>query len=152
CVVDSCVLGADLLNEAKALAAKSTGIPADRMLISATHAHSCPSVLGALGTDPDPHYPALLKRKLVEAIEQANKNLAPAKVAWGIANAADYTGARRWVFRPDRMRKDPYGASMRATMHPGYLSVDAVGPSGPIDPDLTVLSVQSADGKPLALL
>ena len=153
CVVDSCMMGADLLNEAKALAAKSTGIRADRMLISATHAHSCPAAMGALGSDVDPHYPPLLKRKLVEVIELANKNLAPAKAAWGIAKAGDYMGVRRWIRRPDRMLRDPYGEiSMRANMHPGYLSPDAIGPSGPPDPDLTVLSIQTADGKPLALL
>src|SRR6185437_14370563 len=47
----------------------------------------------------------------------------------------------------------PYGElSLRANMHPGYMSTDAIGPSGPIDPDLTVLSVQTAKGEPLALL
>jgi len=55
-VADSCMMGRPLLDEAKALAAQRTGIPANRMLISATHAHSVPSSMGCLGTDPDPAY------------------------------------------------------------------------------------------------
>lgn len=34
-------------------------------------------------------------------------------------------------------------------MHPGYLSKDVVGPSGPVDPQLSVISIQTKDGKPL---
>src|SRR4051812_14688878 len=34
CVIDSCLMPRELLDEAKALASKSTGIPTDRMLIS----------------------------------------------------------------------------------------------------------------------
>src|SRR5688500_4757392 len=153
CVVDSCLMPRDLLDEAKKLASASTGIPTDRMLVSATHTHSAPSVMGVLGTDVDPHYPPVLKAGVVKAIEQANANLEPAKVAWGVSNAADYTATRRWIRRPDRVIRDPFGElTVRANMHPGHLSADAIGPSGPEDPDLTVLSVQRADGTPLALL
>src|SRR5262245_8136223 len=37
-------------------------------------------------------------------------------------------------------------------MHPGYQHPDFVGPSGPVDDSLTLLSVQTADGKPLCVL
>src|SRR5687768_10362027 len=43
-VVDSCMVPRRLLDEAKEYAAKATGIPTDRMLISATHTHTAPSV------------------------------------------------------------------------------------------------------------
>ncbi|MGD8239785.1 MAG: hypothetical protein PVH68_14595, partial [Armatimonadota bacterium] len=59
----------------------------------------------------------------------------------------------RWIFRPDRMRTDPFGdRTVRAHMHPGYQNPDCIGPSGPPDPALAMLSVQSADGRPMALL
>src|SRR5262249_285475 len=45
-VVDSCMVPRQLLDEAKELASKATGIPTSRMLISATHTHSAPSVHG----------------------------------------------------------------------------------------------------------
>jgi hypothetical protein len=37
-------------------------------------------------------------------------------------------------------------------MHPGYQNPDAIAPSGPVDPALTVLSVQSRSGRPIAVL
>src|SRR5262249_35684981 len=42
--------------------------------------------------------------------------------------------------------------TVRATMHPGYQHPDFVGPSGPVDDALTLLSVQTTDGKPLCVL
>jgi putative membrane-bound dehydrogenase-like protein len=153
CVVDSCLMPRDLLDAAKADASKATGIPAANMLVSATHCHSAPSVMGVLGTDVDPSYPPVLRAGIAKAIAEAHKNLLPARVAWGIADANEYTGVRRWIRRPDRIMKDPFGdATVRANMHPGYMSVDAIGPSGPEDPDLTVLSVKAPDGRPMALL
>jgi len=152
-VVDTCAMPRSLLDEAKTLAARSTGIPAENMLISATHTHSAPAVIGGLGTDPDPNYPPFLKVRLVEAIEKAAKNLEPARVGAAVGNAAPYTAVRRWIRRPDRVRDDPFGnPTVRANMHPGYQSPDATGPSGPTDPDLSVISFQSRDGRPIALL
>jgi len=152
-VVDTCAMPRSLLDEVKSLASKATGIHAENMLISATHTHSAPAVIGGLGTDPDPHYPPLLKTRLVKAIEQAAKNVEPARVGAAVGNAAAYTAVRRWIRRPDRVKDDPFGnPTVRANMHPGYQSPDATGPAGPTDPDLSVISFQSKDGRPIALL
>ncbi len=152
-VVDTCAMPRSLLDEVKSLAAKSTGIATENVLISATHTHSAPAVIGGLGTDPDPNYPPFLKARLVEAIEKAAKNLESARVGAAAGNAAPYTAVRRWIRRPDRVRDDPFGnPTVRANMHPGYQSLDATGPAGPTDPDLSVISFQSRDGRPIALL
>ena len=55
-VVDSCMMPRPLLDEAKQLAAKQTGLQPDRILISATHTHTAPSSMGALGTDAQEDY------------------------------------------------------------------------------------------------
>ncbi|MCJ7491996.1 MAG: LamG domain-containing protein, partial [Dehalococcoidia bacterium] len=53
----------------------------------------------------------------------------------------------------DRMQTDPFGEStVRAQMHPGYQNPSCIGPSGPADPELSILSVQSVDERPIALL
>lgn len=153
CVVDNCLFPRYHIDPAKADASQRTGIPAANMLVSATHTHTAPSVMGALGTEEDPNYPPVMRDGISRAIELAHKNLEPAKVAWGVADANEYVGVRRWIRRSDRKLKSPFGdQDVLANMHPGYLSVDAIGPSGPEDPDLTVLSVQAADGRPIALL
>ncbi len=123
------------------------------MLVSATHTHSAPSVMGALGTSADGPYPKLLSAGIVEAIEQAAKNLAPAKIGWAVVDAPRQTNCRRWIKRPDRIGDDPFGSpTVRAMMHPGYQNPDYIGPAGPKDPGLAVLAVQSSSGRPLALL
>ncbi len=83
-VVDSCMMSRQFLDDAKQLAAQSSGIPADRMLISATHAHSVPASMGCLGTNADETYVPFLRVKISEAIERAAANLEPARVGWAV--------------------------------------------------------------------
>src|SRR4051812_20241064 len=82
-VVDSCMLPRDLIDQAKLTASKATGIPVERMLVSATHTHSAPSAMGCLGSRVDTNYVRFLPGRIAEAIQQAVENLAPARVGWG---------------------------------------------------------------------
>jgi hypothetical protein len=51
------------------------------------------------------------------------------------------------------MLDDPFGQrTVRANMHPGYQTPDVIGPSGPVDSEMIVLSVQSLAGRPIAVL
>jgi hypothetical protein len=152
-VVDSCMMTRELLDEAKAAAAEATKIPADRMLISATHAHSAPASMGCLGTDADPSYTPFLKTKIVETILAAQAALKPARIGFGKGDAADFTALRQWIRRPDRMAEDPFGnMTVRANMHAGRVWDDVTGEAGPEDPDLSLISVQDVDGQPIAVL
>lgn len=152
-VVDSCMMPRPLLDEAKAMTAEKTGIPTDHLLMSATHTHSAPSCMGCLGTDPDPNYVPFLKTKLVEAVEAALAKLQPAKVGFGKIDANEYTALRRWIRQPGKETEDPFGnLTMRAQMHSGRVWEDVTGESGPEDPDLGLISLQSKDGTPIAIL
>ena len=152
-VVDNCLMPRELLDEAKALAHKACGIAIERVLIAATHTHSAPSVAGALGTPADEAYAKYLPGRIAEGIKQAAGNLAPAQAGWTVVQDHEHTNCRRWILRPDRVGADPFGGrTVRAMMHPGYQNPAYVGPAGPIDPGLTILSVQSPDGRPIALL
>jgi len=152
-VVDSCMMPRPLLDEAKALAAQRTTIRADRILISATHTHTAPSSMGCLGTDADPNYLPVLRERIVAALVAAEANLEPAQVGWAIGNAAPLTALRRWIRRPDRIADDPFGnATVRANMHAGSNWDDVTGESGPEDPDLSLISLQAKNGRPIAVL
>lgn len=152
-VVDSCMMPRDLLDEAKKLASDATGIPQDRILISATHSHTAASSMGCLGTDADPNYVPFLRAKLVEAVKAAKANLQPAQIGYGVIDAEKFTALRRWIRRPDRVETDPFGnKTVRANMHAGRSWPDVVGESGPEDPDLSLIAVQSKEGRPLAVL
>lgn len=152
-IVDTCMMTRSLIDEAKELAAKQCGIAADHMMVSATHTHSAPAAMACLGTRLDKDYAAFLPGKIADGIVAAAQNLQPARIGWASIDDWEHTHNRRWIRRPDKMIVDPFGnATVRANMHPGYLSPDVVGPSGPVDPELSVLSIQSRDGKPLAVL
>ena len=152
-VVDSCMMPRELLDEAKAIAAKATGIPAHRQLISATHTHMAPAAMSCLGSDADARYVKWLPAKIAEAIIAANNRLEPALLGSASIQDTEHTFGRRFIYRPDKMLTDPFGnKTVRANMHPGYTNNDAIGPSGPADHTLTLLAIQSKSGKPIALL
>ena len=153
CVVDTCMMDRALIDAAKEEASRRTGLPTDRMLVSATHTHSAPSAMGCLGSREDPEYAAFLPGRIAEALVEAVAAMQPARIGWTAVDAWDHTFNRRWIRRPDRLLSDPFGQpTVRAHMHPGHQSADVTGPSGPVDPQLTLLAVQTADGRPLAVL
>jgi hypothetical protein len=152
-VLDTCIIPREFADVVRARAHKLTGIPVQRIMISATHTHSAPSLMPALGTDADPYYPAFALPRIVEGLQRAVQNLRPARVGWAVTHAPEQTHTRIWIRRPDKMLPDPFGeVTVRANMHPGYQNPDTIGPSGPSDPAVTLLAVQSLDGRPIALL
>ncbi len=151
-VVDSCMIPRELIDEAKKLAAKKTGIPATNMLISATHTHSAPAVASVFGSDADAEYTKFLVRKIAEGIDKAHTNLAPAKLAWGIAEEPHQVFNRRWKLKAGVKNLDPFGGDTdKVKMNPPRMSIDLLEPAGPTDPRVTVMSLRDADDKPLAL-
>lgn len=152
-VVDSCMIPRDLHDKAKALAAAKAKIRPENILISATHTHTAPSCMGALGTDADPAYVLFLTKKLVDAILAPLKNMKPAQIGWGEIDAGEYTALRRWVFHPDHVQEDPFGnPTVRANMHAASDWNNVIGKTGPEDPMLSMISVQTTDGDPIGLL
>lgn len=152
-VCDSCMIPREILDEAKTLANKTTAIPVNRILISATHTHTAPTVGGVFQSDPDPDYVKYLPKKIAEGIEKAVKNLAPAKIGWGVGKDPTQVFNRRWKMKEGTIAADPFGRlTDRVKMNPGYQNPGLVEPAGPIDPDVSILSVQSPSGRPLALL
>lgn len=152
-IVDSLALPRDLLDEIKIVIKSNTGIPPDHVLISATHTHSAPAAMNALGTIPDPRYRKLLLERIPQGVSRALRNLAPARIGWTVIQDTERTHTRRWIRRPDATDFDPFGdPTVRANMDPGFLNPAAISPSGPSDPDISIVSVQSREGRPIALL
>jgi neutral ceramidase len=152
-VVDSCMMPRDLLDEAKALAGRATGIPASRMLISATHTHSAPSVHGCLGSDKDEDYARFLIPQIAKGIIEANNRLAPARIGWAFGEDKKNVACRHWVMKPGTAATNPFGGTKDdlAQMNPGPSNPNAIRPTGIPDPAVPVVSIQTLDGKPLAI-
>jgi hypothetical protein len=143
----------EVVAEAKARIRDRLGLAAESVLISATHAHSCPAAAGVFQSDPDVHYRQFLALRLADAVEQAIKNLTPARIGWGIGRNDRQVFNRRWKMNPGTIPPDPFGRTTdRVKMNPPVASPNLIEPAGPVDPDVSVVAVQSSDGRPLALL
>jgi len=153
-IVDSCMLPRDVCDAIKGRATEKCGIATDRILIAATHTHSAPSAMDyCLGARQDAAYVDYLIPRVAEGIVAAHTHLQPAQAGWAVVDAPAHTHSRRWLHRPEMYPADPFGEhTVRAMMHPGYRNPSYLGPSGPVDTKLTLLSIQAADGRPLCLL
>ena len=155
-VVDSCMISREDFDSAKAAASRVTGIPVENMMISSTHTHTAPAAYGCHGNDAEPEYRAYIVPRIAESIVQAWRNLQPARVGWGKSDLPQFVHCRRWIMQPGTANS-PNPAFTGATtnlamMNPGFNNTNKVRQTGPVDPAVTVLSVQTLDGKPLALL
>jgi len=154
--VDSCMIGREELDAAKQMASPTTGIPTENMLVSATHSHTAPAVYGCHGNEPEIAYRQWMIGRIAEAIITANQSLQPARVGWGKRDLPDFVHCRRWLMKPGTaLHVDPDftgAATNLAMMNPGASNTNRISMTGPVDPTVTVLSIQTKDGKPLALL
>jgi hypothetical protein len=152
-VVDSCMIPRELVLDAKAQATKRTGIPADHILISATHTHSAPTVTGVFQSEPDADYVRFLAAKIAEGIQKAHNRRVPARIGFGRAREDTQVFNRRWKRERDLIPPDPFGNTTdKVQMNPGHEVKGLIDPAGPIDPEICFLSAQTREGKPLGLL
>lgn len=152
-ICDSCMIPREITDAAKTLAQKATGIPPERILIAATHTHYAPTLGGVFQSDPDPHYVKELPGMIAAGIAKANERLAPARIGWGVGKDPSQVFNRRWKLKPgSALLINPFGGTDQVKMNPTYRHPDLLEPAGPTDSDITLLSVQTPDGRPIALL
>jgi len=153
-IVDSCMIPRDVCDAIKQRVEQDCGIPANRILIAATHTHSAPSVMDfSLGSRKDAPYTAYLIPRVAAGIVRAHSLMEPARAGWTVVDAPNHTHCRRWIHRSNAFELDPFGErTVRAMMHPGYKNPAYLMPAGPVDSSLTLLSIQSADGRPITVL
>lgn len=152
-VCDMCMIPREVADEAKRLVHAETALPIDNILISATHTHEAPTAAGVFQSDPDPAYPPFLARRIADGIRRAVNNLEPAKIGWGAGKEPDEVFNRRWFMKAGFKLDDPFGRGTdKVRMNPpvGHELLDR--PAGPTDPDVSIVSVQAMDGRPIAAL
>ena len=160
-VADSCYLPNATAADAKRRASAKTGIPADRILLSATHTHSAPPSAAMLDWKPggppevEANMAAYSERLLdgvAQAIADAQARLEPAELGWGSVDVPEELFNRRWFMKEGTIPPDPFGGTTdKVQMNPPRQSPNLIEPAGPTDPELYVVSVRTRDGKPLAL-
>lgn len=155
-VIDSCMVDRETLDAAKAIAEREIGIPASRMLIASTHTHSAPAAYSCHGNDAEPTYVEFLIPRIAAAIVKAFDAREPARVGWAKADCPQFVHCRRWLMKPGTAENPPAAFTGQAVnlvaMNPGYANPNKIRQTGPVDTAVTLLSLQTADGKPLGLL
>jgi neutral ceramidase len=148
-VCDCTIIYRDIVEKAKRLVQERTGLAPERLALASTHSHAAPRV--GLGTSKvDLEYYDLFCRGIADAVATAIENLAPARIGWGVSSMPEFVNCRRDLLEPGVFAPDPFGQrNDRAVMRGGN---KILHPAGPADPQLGVLSVQDADGRPMAVL
>jgi neutral ceramidase len=150
-VVDNLGVAPDVIEAAKEIASKKTGIPVNQMLVCSTHTHSAPASGVTEGPAPAVAYRELILNGIAQSIVDAHAKLRPARVGAAKHELPEEVFNRRWYLKPGKMPLNPFGQLDTVKMNPGT-SRDVIDrPAGPTDPDLMILSVQDERGRPLAL-
>ena len=154
-IVDNVSIDRDVFDEAKRQIREATGLAPERVLMAATHTHSGPSARGSnafdLGQSLD-EYQTFLARRIADGVRRAIENLEPARIAWGAVDVPQHVFNRRWLVKPGAANLSPFGVQEQALMNPGAGNPNIVEPAGPTDPQVSFISVQAVNGRPIALL
>ncbi len=144
-ICDNLGITRDVYDEARELIAKETGFPTENILMAATHTHS--------GTRANkPKYRPIVVKGIAESMKKALKNLEPAQIGFGRVNEPTELFNRRWFVTDPALLKNPFGKQDKVRMNPPRGSSALLKPAGPVDPEISFLSVQSLQGRPIALL
>lgn len=136
-----------VVGEAKRLIEQQTGLKPHEVMISATHAHTGPVIAGgssryetvtAPGGKADA-YAKWLPGKIAESVRMALETKKPARAFSGSGNETLIAFNRRF-----HMTDGTVG------WNPGKKNPRIVQPAGPIDPEVPVIYVESAEGAPMA--
>jgi hypothetical protein len=141
------ILGTDLIGLTRSISqnvaaevTKRTGLPRDRLMLTASHTHCGPvlreNLMDMYDMPADQRqlvsaYTAELQQKLIETIVRAINSLESATVSWGKGTAR---------FAVNRRQPTPKGV------------INGNNPTGPVDHDVPVLAVKSPDGKLRAIV
>ena len=123
--------------------------------MAGTHTHSSVSARGPNRLINDgslSEYQQFLARRIADGVRRAVNNLQPARIGWGSASEPTQVFNRRYFMKPGTPTLNPFGGQDQVVMNPGQGNPNLARAAGPTDPEIAFLSVQSIDGKPLALL
>ncbi len=132
--------------EARRIIAAKTGIPAENIMISATHSHTGPVVIGDTviddlvtgGSKLSKDYVEQLPKWIAQAVDEAHRRRTAASVSYGSENEWKLSFIRRYWMKDGT-----------AACNPGKLNPNIIRPIGQIDPQVNVVYAQTAQKKPL---
>jgi len=153
-VCDILGLRGGVSKEARRLIKEATGIPAENVLISATHTHSAGSALGDSRYEynaPLNAYQQFLARRIADGVRRADNLLRPAQIAFSSVEAPEHVFNRRWFMREGTAPENPFGKIDKVKMNPPRASANLVEPAGPTDPALSFIALREPEGRLISI-
>ncbi len=149
---DATMISREIFDAAKQEIAERVGLPADNVLLAATHSHMAVRAVDLGLGEGNRRYKAALPAKIADAVCEAHRRLAPAKIGFAAAEVPQFVQNRRWIMKPGTVGPNPFGETGEQVVMNGSPAANRVRPAGPIDPQLSIVSVQHTDGRPLCVL
>lgn len=158
-IVDNLSINREVHDKARELIAQHTPIKKENVLIAATHTHSSVSASGE-GMErmsfnynkPLDEYQQFVARRISDGVRRAIVNKEPAQIAWSSVQMPQHVFNRRWLMKPGTPTPNPFGGQDKAVMNPGVGNPNLLEPAGPTDPEVSFVSIQATDGRPIAVL
>ncbi|HCA46954.1 MAG TPA: hypothetical protein DEP45_06180 [Armatimonadetes bacterium] len=139
-----CIVTLDLIfvarswgDEARAMITERTGIPGDRIIISATHTHTGPAVSGSYRFSPPAEWAATLAARIAGTAEAAANDMFDALLFPGLQEEC--------MLASNRLGRTRDGDEV-------FSSQGVLGHAGPVDPRLIAVGVREHDGTLRAML
>lgn len=154
-ICDNVGIPVEVYDLAKQQVHQATGIPPSHVLTAATHTHSATTARGPLKTLPETEltdYQKFVAHRISDGIRRALAQLEPARIGWGSIDEPSELFNRRWFVNDASLLTNPFGGIDQVRMNPPAGSPKLDRPAGPIDPEISFISLQSTEGRPIALL
>lgn len=152
-VVDICVMGQELIDEAKALIEKKHDIVPAAVMISSTHTHAGGSVEEVHLVPADLAYRRNIPAMISEAVGLAKGRKKAAKLAFGSVQAPEHQLCRRFWMQEGYIPINPVtGERDTIKTNPFGVENQILKPVAVPDPELSFLAVQGLDGKWISIL
>lgn len=154
-ICDNVGIPREVFDAAKAQIEKAGGPPASHLLMASTHTHSATTARSpnkVIPQDQLTNYQSFLASRIADGMQRAINNLEPAKVGFGSAIEPSEVFNRRWHVTDPALRTNPFGGTDQVRMNPPAGNKNLVRPAGPVDPEISFVSVQATNGRPISLL
>ncbi len=154
-ICDNVGIPREVFDAARQLIDAETDLDVSKLLMASTHTHSATTARGnskVTAVEELTGYQTFIARRIADGVRRALAQMQPARIAWGSASEPSELNNRRWFVTDPKMLSNPFGGVDQVRMNPPRGNKALLRPAGPIDPEVSFISVQSTEGQPIALL
>ena len=117
--LDHCGIERGIIADYAGFISEKTGVPADAILIHATHSHTAPAIINPYGPatlaqeyssvnpEIEMEYYTFVRRRLADAAQMALEDLKPAKMGYGVGQAPNIAFVRRFYMKDGSVQTNP---------------------------------------------